>query len=419
MYSEIKACRICHNRDLVSILSLGEQALTGIFPPNKETNIEFMPLDLCKCNDETNPEACGLVQLRHSGDSNAMYGENYGYRSGLNASMVRHLQSKVKKMLTTVSVGSGDVVIDIGSNDSTLLQSYPKNGARLVGIDPTGIKFKSYYPAHIELIPTFFSKSAFEKSFGATSKAKIISSISMFYDLENPVQFMKDIFDVLAPDGVWVLEQSYLPTMLKTLAYDTICHEHLEYYALKQIKWMADRVGFKIIDLEFNAINGGSFSLALAKKDSVYSEATQIVADTLKKENELGLHTMRPYNEFKVGIESHTKQLLAFFAEQSKLGKKVFGYGASTKGNVILQHCKITSQQMPCIAEVNENKFGCYTPGTKIPIVSEAAAKKQNPDYFLVLPWHFRDNIVEREGEFLKSGGKLVFPLPELQVVSG
>jgi hypothetical protein len=413
MYTEISKCRICGSNKLAEILDLGNQALTGIFPKNRDEFVGQMPLVLVKCFGES--DSCGLVQLKHTGDLSQMYGMNYGYRSGLNASMVKHLHSKVQRILSTVQLNPEDLVIDIGSNDSTTLQAYPKF-AKLVGIDPTGVKFKSYYPEHIQLIPNFFDSTLVKQKFG-NQKAKVITAFSMFYDLEDPTLFLRQVSEVLDPQGVFVFEQSYLPTMLKMNSYDTICHEHLEYYSLKQIQFMVERVGLKILDVEFNDINGGSFSLTAARKESPLIADEKLIHQVLKDERELGLDTLNPYKEFKENINQTRDELLRFVTEAKKQGKKVFGYGASTKGNVLLQYCNMTADDLTLIAEVNENKFGCYTPGTKIPIVSEKEAKELNPDYFMVLPWHFKDNIIQRESTFLRSGGKLVFPLPNVQIV--
>jgi hypothetical protein len=248
-------------------------------------------------------------------------------------------------------------------------------------------------------------------------KAKIISSIAMFYDLESPLDFMQQIYDVLANDGVWIFEQSYMPSMLDMDAYDTICHEHLEYYGLKQISWMAKKIGFKIIGVELNGVNGGSFSIMVAKTDSPYREVKSLVEMIIGKEKEKGLLTLTPYEDFRKRVLQHRDQLIRFFHNIITDKKMILGYGASTKGNVILQFCNFTDKEIPFIAEVNKDKFGCFTPGTLIPIISEVQARAMKPDYFMILPWHFKDNIVIREADYLKSGGKLFFPLPKLETV--
>ncbi len=237
-YRAIERCRICGNPNLVSVLHLGEHVLTGVFPRTKDEVLTSGPLELVKCHNDGGEDVCNLVQLRCSFPSAEMYGTNYGYRSGLNQSMVDHLHDKVAKIRQMVTLNIGDLIVDIGSNDSTLLQAYPAaHGLRLLGIDPTGHKFRQFYPPHIELAPTFFSADTVQAVAGA-QKAKVITSIAMFYDLEEPLSFMRHITDVLADDGVWVFEQSYMPSMLEVNAYDTICHEHLEYYGLKQVKWL-------------------------------------------------------------------------------------------------------------------------------------------------------------------------------------
>ena len=330
--------------------------------------------------------------------------------------MVEHLHHKVKRILQKVTLKPGDMVIDIGSNDSTLLQGYPTKGVTLVGVDPLAERMRKYYPPHIHLIADFFDRKALEKRFGSR-KAKIITSIAMFYDLESPLTFMQQVYELLADDGVWVFEQSYMPTMLSNNSYDTICHEHLEYYRLKQIKWMADRIGFKIIDVEFNQINGGSFSVMVAKRNSSYREVQGLVKRILKSEERMGLNILKPYQAFRQRVSQHRKKFQAQIRRLNKSGKKVLGYGASTKGNVILQYCALSKNDIPFIAEVNPDKFGAYTPGTLIPIISEQEARAMKPDYFIVLPWHFKNNIVARERKFLREGGKLLFPLPSPTVV--
>lgn len=416
MVREIERCRLCGNPDLVTIMNLGNQSLTGVFPKSRTDRITWGPLELVKCREDRDGNICGLVQLKHSYDHNEMYGDNYGYRSGLNKSMVNHLYEKVKKIQAFIQLTREDLIIDIGSNDSTLLQAYRQDGLLLVGIDPTGEKFKKYYPEHVHLIPDFFSAESVRKNFG-NRKAKVVTSIAMFYDLESPVDFARQINDILADDGIWVFEQSYMPTMLEMNAYDTICHEHLEYYCLKQIKWITDEVGLKIIDIEFNKVNGGSFSVSAAKQDSPYNENTELIQKVLFEESQRALNTLIPYEQFKQRVLNHRTEILKFIKQVKSENKKIFGYGASTKGNVILQFCDISEKDIHCIAEINPDKFGSYTPGTNIPIVSEEEAKKMKPDYFMVLPWHFRDNIIEREGNYLRSGGKLLFPLPFLEVV--
>ena len=417
MYKKINCCRICGNSNLVSLLHLGEQTLTGVFPKNKTTEITSGPLELVKCFSQNGEDVCGLVQLHHSYDSNEMYGENYGYRSGLNQSMVKHLQSVVAEICKLVELNADDVIIDIGGNDSTLLQAYPSDkGLNLMVIDPTSNKFKQYYPSHINNTADFFSAETYNKIFN--KKAKVITSIAMFYDLEAPMKFVQDIYDVLDDNGVWVFEQSYLPAMVDTTSYDTICHEHLEYYAIQQIKWIFDKIGFKIGDIEFNNINGGSFRITAVKSISSLPIQTEKLNKAIEAENNAGYQGLEIYKTFSENVSKHKIELMALINDLKSQGKKIFGYGASTKGNVLLQYCGITEADIHCIAEVNPDKFGSFTPNTLIPIISEKDAKAQSPDYLFILPWHFRDGIIVRENEFLKNGGKLIFPLPQIEIYS-
>ncbi|OGM10770.1 methyltransferase [Candidatus Woesebacteria bacterium RBG_16_36_11] len=416
VYKKISKCRICGNSNLKRVINLGRMGLTGIFP-SQTSKILTGPLEVVKCVKSGPDKVCGLVQLRHSYNQKIIYGKNYGYRSGLNRSMIDHLHELVENLSKYVSYKDSDMIIDIGSNDGTMLNFFPKNKKlKLVGIDPTAKKFKKYYSPTIKVIPEIFSVTAIKKYFG-NKKTKVVATIAMFYDLENPLAFAQEVEEILLDDGIWVMEQSYLPLMIKVNAYDTICHEHLEYYRLKQIKWICDNVGLKIIDIETNDTNGGSFKLILAKKESKLKENHTKINNLLKKEISEKIDQMQTYKNFRKDIIKHKRGLRKIINKLEKENKKIFGYGASTKGNVMLQYCGITAEKIPLIAEVNEDKFGHFTPCTNIPIIDEKKAHELKPDYFLVLPWHFKNNIIAKEKNFLKKGGHLIFPLPKIEII--
>ncbi len=406
----IERCRISGHSQLISVLDLGPQALTGVFPRRIQEPVTRGPLELVWC------PGSGLLQLAHSYDPDELYGGTYGYRSGLNASMIAHLRAKVGELGRWCPLAAGDVVLDIGSNDATLLRAYETPGLLRLGIDPTGRKFAHFYGDGIELVPEFFSAAAFRTKF-PDRQARVVTSIAMFYDLEDPAAFVRDIRAVLADDGIWHFEQSYMPTMLRNNAYDTVCHEHLEYYSLGVVQRLLASAGLRVLDVQMNAVNGGSFAVTAAK-DTAPFEANHAVIDwMLGQEARLGMETARPFREFEERVFRHRADLRALIGELNGAGKKVLGYGASTKGNVLLQFCGFGPADLPCIAEVNPDKFGAFTPGTGIPIVSEAEAHALNPDYLLVLPWHFKESILQRERAFLARGGRLIFPLPEIEII--
>lgn len=412
-YREVRRCRACGNSRLSPVLSLGRQALTGVFPRTASERLTAGPLDLVRCDPAGRRGACGLVQLRQTYDKREMYGRRYGYQSGLNRSMVEHLESIAERLARLAPLRRGDLVVDIGSNDGTLLRSYPRRGLRLCGVDPSAAKFRRRYPPGSVLIPDFFSAEAVARRFGGL-KARVVTSIAMFYDLDSPPDFMRQVRELLDREGVWLMEQSYLPAMMAANAYDTICHEHLEYYALSQIDWMARRVGLKVLDVGTNDVNGGSFQVLLARDDSERRPAAARVARMLRREERL--LSPAAFRAFRARVERHRRELRGFFRRAKARGRTIVGYGASTKGNVILQYCGITREDLPCIGEVNREKFGCWTPGTLIPIVSEARAKALKPDYLLVLPWHFKRFMLKKEERFRRNGGRLFFPLPRLEV---
>jgi hypothetical protein len=409
MYTEISKCRISDSPNLITVLSLGEQYLTGVFPKSRIERVSKGPLDLVWCPDS------GLLQMKQSYSPDEMYGENYGYRSGLNSSMVRHLQQKIHTLEHMVKPGNADLVIDIGSNDATSLKAY-EGKFQKVGIDPTGEKFKEYYTEDIILLPEFFSAQSFNSNFPG-KKAKVITSIAMFYDLERPMEFINDIESVLAFDGIWHFEQSYMPSMLRTNSYDTICHEHLEYYSFKVVKYMLETCGLRVFDVQMNSINGGSFAVTACKKDAPYKSNLPVINWMIRQEDDMGLDTPKPYRDFEERVFRHRKNLKELIEALVEDGKKIIGYGASTKGNVLLQFCHLNTGHISCIAEVNKEKFGSFTPGTTIPIISEKEARAMKPDYFFVLPWHFKNSIMEREKEFMADGGKFIFPFPEIEIV--
>ena len=411
MHRQVTECRICKGEGLAVLLELGTQALTGVFPRRPDPQLTKGPLTLARCDN------CGLVQLLHSYERDELYGPHYGYRSSLNRRMVDHLESKALALKSAANLRPGDVVVDIGSNDGTLLSFFSGENLTLLGFDPSAARWRGNYPADSSLIADFFTADLYRGALGRR-KARVVTSIAMFYDLERPLDFAYEVADILADDGVWHLEQSYLPAMLRVNAYDTICHEHVEYYALAQIKWLADKVGLAILDVECNDVNGGSFAVTLGRNRRIAPRGEDRVERYLDEERRLGLDTLRPFAEFRSRVLAHRHQLRAQLEDIRARGERVLGYGASTKGNVILQFAGIDRDLLPAIAEVNEDKFGCVTPGTWIPIISEADARARKPDYFLVFPWHFRAGIVEREAAYLAAGGRLMFPLPTIDVVS-
>ena len=405
----LEACRLCASRELVSMLDLGVHALTGVFPRSTDEEISAGPLELVWCRH------CTLLQLSHSYEPTEMYGENYGYRSGLNRSMSQHLARKAGGLETLVGLSPGDVVLDIGSNDGTLLASYTTAPLRRIGIDPTASRFAQYYPADAELVADFFSADNFRAVSG--EPARIVTSVAMFYDLEDPVQFARDVGECLAPDGVWHFEQSYMPSMLRSNAYDTVCHEHLEYYSLATVRRILDEADLELIDVRFNRVNGGSFAVTAAHRGSRIAPQQTLIDWFVSQEERIGLHTPGPFRRFEERVFQHRMDLVDLIRRLRAGGATVLGYGASTKGNVLLQFCGFTTADIEAIAEVNPDKFGHVTPGTGIPIIPEEEMRARRPDYVIVFPWHFRDMIVEREEEYLRRGGRLIFPLPEIEIV--
>lgn len=409
-YTNITQCRICKSESLTDVIDLGEQYITSRFPNHGDWSTPKTGVTLCLCSN------CHLLQLRQSTNQAELYEHEYGYMSGISNTMKEHLAEYWSEIHKICKFESGDTVLDIGSNDATMLHMYANN-LRRIGVDPTGKQFADKYTNGIELLPTYFTKDNVESKFGSL-KCKLISSVSMFYDLPDPVQFAKDINACLDINGIWTCEQSYMPFMLMRNSVDTICHEHLEYYSLKQLKWIADESGFKIVHVGFNECNGGSFRVYFAKRESTaYSENKLLIDTIVETEDAKKLDQPQTYIHFLEDCKAQTQKLTMLIDTINASGEKVYVYGASTKGNCLLQFANLGPDKMPFAVERNLNKVGKMT-STGIPIISEETMRKKPPKFLLVLPWHFADEIVVREDEYLEGGGQFIFPFPTINVYS-
>ncbi|MCR4278500.1 MAG: class I SAM-dependent methyltransferase [bacterium] len=412
-----QTCRSCGSTALTPVLSLGDQVLAGNFgfAENLSAVTRRVPLDLVRCDSERDEDACGLVQLRHTVPGDLMY-SSYGYRSGINQTMRDHLSLLAHELEQRVHLTEGDVVIDIGANDGTLLRAYATPQFSGVGFEPSIVQPEAL-PAHIQFIKNYFTASNFEKRY-PSQKAKIITSIAMFYDLEDPNAFVSDVACLLREDGIWVLEVAYLPKTLTKNSFDTICHEHLEYYSFSSIEHLLRRHGLTIIDVGENGINGGTIRVYATHANGRMSERTEEAQNRIytmqREEFDMELDSSAPYIAFAENVEKIKTDLPFMLRELCRAGKKIYGYGASTKGNVILQYCEIGTDLVTAIADRNPAKWGQKSPGMNIPIISEDEMRAAMPDYLLVLPWFFLDEFMKRESAFVERGGKFIIPIPEV-----
>ena len=409
-----QTCRVCGSKSLTPVITLGEQYLQGSFVnPNKEIpSTRKIDCALVRCNPELDEDACGLLQMKYSVPQEILYNV-YWYRSGTNNTMRTHLKEMVDEILITIKIDIGRI-LDIGCNDGTQLSYYPESFEKF-GVDPSDIATEI---TGATILQDTFPLKKFEKEFHETL-FDIITSIAMFYDLENPVEFVKDIKDSLLSNGVWVFEMSYMPDMLMNNSYDTICHEHLEYYSLTVLENILQRAGMKIFKASLNKINGGSIRCyATHDGNNNYDnkEDSEYIFQLKQKEFDLELDTDKPYKKFEQNIEVESQSLYNLICKLKSEGKSIHVYGASTKGNTILQYSKLDNTLIDYAADRNPEKFGSYTLGTNIPIISEEESRDMNPDYYLVLPWHFKEEFLEREKEALDKGTGFIFPLPTLDI---
>jgi hypothetical protein len=408
---KISKCRCCDSKILKSLLDFGNMCLTTEFPNTKKGRQDKIPMNLVIC------QKCKLFQLLHNYDLNKLYNKNYGYKSGINESMRSHLGSVTQDIQKLVKFSRNDIALDIASNDATLLKKYKSKKIKRFGIDPTIKKFSNLYPKNYLKFPGFFNEFNYNK-IAKSKKAKAITSIAVFYDIQEPVNFVSDIKNILDNDGVWILEQSYLPLLIKNNAYDSICHEHLSYFMYRQLKIILDRFEMHVFDVKFNYMNGGSIRLFISHKSAAFKINNKNIKQIIEIEKKIFVNFSKIINNFKVSIFKSRDKLVNIIKKINEKKKLIHIYGASTKGNVILQYCKITKESIPFAVERNKDKFGKFTPGTLIPIISEKESKKKSPDYYLVMPWHFRKEILLREQSFLEKGGKIIFPLPQIEIIS-
>lgn len=410
-------CRISGEKT-ISLFSLGKLYLSD-FIERHETP-KYVPVEL---EMRLAPNS-GLVQLAHTVPGDIMY-RKYWYKSGTNATMTNELMSIAKRAQELMHLKPKDIFLDIGCNDGTLLSFVEKDIVR-IGFDPNDFKAESIKYANT-IVNSYFTSKEYKKTKYGDKKAKVITSIAMFYDLEDPNVFVQDIKNTLDKNGLWIIQMSYLPLMLKQLAFDNICHEHIEYYSLTTTKNLLDKHGMQIVDCEINDINGGSFRIYIRHKNADAGTfataphrdvANMRVASILEYEKTLNLNDEKIYLDFWENINRLKQETVDFIKKEKKKGKKIWGYGASTKGNTLLQWFGLDHTLIDGIAERSPAKFGLKTAGTNIPIYSEAEMRKAEPDYLLVLPWHFISEFKKREAEFLKKGGKLIVPCPQFEVIS-
>jgi len=407
-----ESCRVCNKKGLETIISLGEQYIVNFLESTHQKAVKA-PLDLVLCNKKN--EGCGLLQLRHTVPGELLY-KKFWYKSGVNQTMRNALSDITQSVQKILSLQPKDIVLDIGANDGTLLRSYKKEGLILIGFEPATNLLEDAREGTTKIINDFFCYESYQKEF-PNQKVKVITSIAMFYDLEEPNNFVRDITKILDENGIWVIQMNYLTTMLENNAFDNIVHEHLEYYSLDSLKFLLEKHGLEVFDVELNNINGGSIRTYIKHKSCKKFEISDRVKKILDYETKIGIEGIESYHNFRSRIETLKNDTFNFIKNEVKKGKKIYVYGASTRGNTLLQYYGLDNNLITAAADKNPAKWGKKIVGTSIPIISEEQARIEKPAYFLVLPWYFFEEFVNREKDFLKTGGKFIVPLPELKIV--
>jgi hypothetical protein len=407
-FNIIKKCRNCSSKSTINLFSLGKLKFTGKFPNHKD-KIPYGNLTLVMC------KSCKLVQLKEIFDTKYLYNKDYGYRTGINKTMSSHVKNVVKKLTRIAKLKKSDNVLDIASNDGTLLNNYNKKIITW-GMDPILNKFNNEYKKINYKIPNFFEPKSILK-INKKIKFKVITALSVFYDLENPNLFLDGIKKILHDEGIFYLEFQDLMLILKNNMFDTICHEHLEYYSVTFMNKILRKHKLRIFDHFYNDINGGSSTYFICHDNAKYKKNKSKLDVILKSEKKIGIEKISTFKKFKKKIDKLKNELNLLINKLSKNNKIIHGYAASTKGNVLLQYYNLDNNKIRFISDRNPRKNNLFTPGTNIKIISEKVSRKMNPDYYLVLAWHFKKEILKRELKIRKKGTKFIFPLPKIKII--
>ncbi len=412
---KVEKCRVCGNTELIPCIDIGEQYLSSVFPENLDYRKDAIkyPLDLVMCRKK-NDTTCGLVQLGHRLDLTAMY-DSYPYTSSTNSSMALILQNVAESGRALKHLESDDVILDIGGNDGTLLSFFKNDPYTLINIDPAQNVASLLYSKNYISVRDFFNAEAFQKV--SKKKAKLIFSIAMFYHLDDPMKLARDSAACLDDDGVWVIQMAYLPAMIRTNMYDNIVHEHAGYYATNHMVWLMEQIGLEVFDVLENDVYGGSFRVFVKKKGCTKFPPTERLHANLRKEVEEGVYDLATYQKFMQRIEKTRADLQELCRKIRAEGKTIWVYGASTKGNTILQYCGIGKNEIVAAADSNPFKHGKYIIGSDIPIKDEVEMRAAKPDYLLSLPYSFTEGFMKREADLVAQGTKFIIPLPEVKVV--
>ena len=411
-FTIIDSCRVCKSFLLFRSIELGSLVSCGIFQKLSDAQSPSGLLNLAIC------EECLLVQTDRNFNLDELFKIEYGYESSLNSTMSSHLKNIIEEFKSCNYRTRSQNYLDIGSNDGTLInyvvneQLFDKHYA----VDPTISKFRKQYSKEVYLFPDFFSFKMAQELDTLGGNFDLVTSIAMFYDLPDPNDFVQGITHLLAPNGIWILELSYLYSMINALAFDTICHEHLQYYSVKSLKYLIELHKLKIVKIEKNDSNGGSMRLHISHVSANYEQLDLTyfldMEDSNAQEVNLRLHQMMKE------VDKNIILVREFIESALSKNNVLHGLGASTKGNTFLQYAGLGKRELPFIAEVNQKKYGKVTPGTRIPIISENDSESMEPNFYLVLPWHFRENIISKKKDFMLGGGKLIFVFPKFEVIS-
>lgn len=415
----IEKCRACESKNLIGILSLGDLYVSNFLDKPNDVGTIQAPLELVLCNIKDG--GCGLLQLKDTVSAEDMY-RQYWYQSGINQSMKNELKNIAENVEKVAALKDGDYVIDIGANDGTMLRSFSNKNLNTVGFEPAENLKVFNQKGTTKIISNFFNFNEWEKEFPG-KKAKAITAVGMFYDLDEPNVFLSDLVKCLDEDGLFVIQMMYLPFALEKNAFDGICHEHLEYYSLTSLENLLEKHELEVFDVEIREnVNEGSLRIYIKRQGrgknlNPSQDANFLLKQLRQKEIDLKLNEVTPYQELAKRIEETKRKVVELISEQVRRGKKVHGYAASTKGNTTLQYYGLGPELIEAIADRNPVKWGKYTAGTNIPVISEEDSRSAKPDYYFILAWHFLPEFLEREKDFFERGGKFIVPMPEFKII--
>lgn len=407
-------CRSCKSQLNNVFIDLGMTPLANAFLTHSEINQEesYFPLRVFVC------EECFLVQLEEFETPDNIF-SNYMYFSSFSETMLTHVKEFSQEIIKKLKLNENDQVIEIASNDGYLLQYFKNEGIPILGIEPAANIAKIAEKKGIKTLNRFLTLETAKELKDSGTKANLLIAFNVLPHVPNLNEFIRSMKEILNEDGVITIQFSdYLPSFMKQIEFDTIYHEHFSYFSLIAVQKIFEENGLRIFDLEELDIHGGSLRIYLKHIENQSIPISLNVKDQIKKEIDFGLTDIHTYSNFAEDVKKIKKSIWEFLINASNEGKKIVCYGAPAKGNTLLNYCGVGKDFIEYTVDKNPHKQNLYLPGTHIPILNPEKIFETKPDYVIILPWNFKEEIMKDMKDVFSWKGKFVTFIPEVKVYS-